>query len=252
MLEVGLRQTPTHELEVLVLVFEIVDFVDLIGDFNDISWDWLLIVNCDLRSLCTARASDSNGLLLLKLFWVSLDINDAFSFLFWVACSLARWLSLNDPCAIACAANASAFVETLLRSLDDFIRDSFFHEVNLALSDDLHELILKRNHQLFISLILYSILMATSQPLQSGSAASLSNQLILARLDRRMHQEGIILVRKIEVLAKVRVVKHPGGVCLHFQEIILVFPYKRDVLELLDIVLWRYHPRLGLIVLVCQ
>jgi hypothetical protein len=50
-------------------------------------------------------------------------------------------------------------------------------------------------------------------------------------LEGRLHQEGVAFSCEIEMLAEIRS-RQEGGVGLHFDEVILPFPDKRDALEL--------------------
>lgn len=157
--------------------------------------NYLLIFDCDLRAVCAVRASYCFRffLLVVKLRrLVRLYIHDA---LVVASCFGTYWLALCNP-LFRRTSNSDAFsvIDVLLGGLDDLVGDGFLHKVHLALSYYLHELVLQRNDQLLIPLILGCVLVATSQSLQPSCASALSDECALARFDGGMHQERVVLV----------------------------------------------------------
>lgn len=157
--------------------------------------DYLLIFDCDLRAVSAVRASYCFRffLLVVKLRrLVRLYIHDA---LVVAGCLGTYWLALCNPLFRRTSySDAFSVIDVLLGGLDDLVGDGFLHKVHLTLSYYLHQLVLQRNDQLLIPLILGRVLIPTSQSLQSSCASALSDECTLARFDGGMHQERVILV----------------------------------------------------------
>ena len=91
----------------------------------------------------------------------------------------------------------------LVGSLDNLVRDGFLHQVYLALPDYFHQLVLKRDLQLLIPNILVLIRIASPNSFNPSRTTALRNRRIRICFQRRMHQEWIIFMRKVKILAEV-------------------------------------------------
>ena len=137
-------------------------------------------------------------------------------------------------------------VNLLLCRFDDLIGHCLLHEVDLTLADDLHQLILERDHKLrrpAPTLGLAHSSLKTFDPLHATTLHRAS--LRRAVLDRWVNKERIILAAEPNVLCKVRVIEAYRSIRLHLEQIVLILPDKWDILELLDVVPLLWHDWAG-------
>jgi len=174
---------------------------------------------------------------------VSRDINDILIhlLLLWLL-SNACWLHKPTSSSWHIVLHLSQHrVNLELSWSDNLVCNCLFHEIHLALPYDFHQLVWQRNCQLWhISLGPRWWLSTSLESFDSLHASSLSKSSVTwcctGVLRWRIHQERVVFAWEIDVLREMRLEEALTCITFHLEEIVLVFPYKWDVLELFQMV----------------